>query len=199
MRIEIPTRVVLEKVITRKGSKELLDYIDESSFWSSPASMKYHGAYPQGLVKHSVLVWRLFAAENRRLQLGLSDETVCLVALFHDICKAGAYKEVQNPPDRRKNSYGYTYTWNKDQPKGHGTLSVQRLSTFVDLTDLEVDLVKYHMGPWYTVQQWEKGDYALLQMTKAWSDKPSVRFLYFCDELATKMEEVVDGKHAGSA
>jgi len=111
--------------------------------------------------------------------LRLENSTIILATLLHDLCKMGAY--VQNDKG---------YHWNQNQPKGHGTLSVERIQQFIKLYDIEVAMIKYHMGPWNTVQAagTDKGDYPLLDMVEAWKKWPAVKFVYFADELATSTE-----------
>ena len=44
--------------ITRKGSKELLEWLEnETDFFTAPASSTFHGAYEGGLVELSVDVF----------------------------------------------------------------------------------------------------------------------------------------------
>ena len=45
-----------EYVKGRKGDKAVLHYLEEAGFFTSPASTKYHGAFPGGLCYHSVNV-----------------------------------------------------------------------------------------------------------------------------------------------
>ena len=43
--------------ITREGVDNLLNYLNTSDFYRSPASTKYHGSYAGGLVEHSINVY----------------------------------------------------------------------------------------------------------------------------------------------
>lgn len=81
---------IYQSKIKRAGSEELLEWLTSSDFFTAPASTRYHGSFEGGLVTHSVNVYRCLAEE---LELsGLSDayteETVALVSLLHDVCKA---------------------------------------------------------------------------------------------------------------
>ena len=48
------------KKITREGAPELLAWLESTDFFTAPASTKYHGAYPGGLVDHSLNVYLAF-------------------------------------------------------------------------------------------------------------------------------------------
>ena len=43
--------------IKRPGAEELLAWLESTDFFTAPASTKYHGAYPGGLVDHSLRVY----------------------------------------------------------------------------------------------------------------------------------------------
>ena len=86
---------IYQSKIKRAGSEELLEWLTSSDFFTAPASTRYHGSFEGGLVTHSVNVYRCLAEE---LELsGLSntytEETVALVSLLHDVCKANFYKK----------------------------------------------------------------------------------------------------------
>lgn len=46
----------VEYVKGRRGDKAVLRYLEYTGFFTSPASTKYHGAFPSGLCYHSVNV-----------------------------------------------------------------------------------------------------------------------------------------------
>ena len=47
------TFISLCQSITRPGMPELLAWLENSDFFTAPASTRYHGAYEGGLVEHS--------------------------------------------------------------------------------------------------------------------------------------------------
>jgi len=163
----------------RLGIDKLITYLDSVGYFKSPASTKFHCNYEGGLAEHSYNVLKNFSKFNEMGPLGLSADTIVITALMHDLCKAGAYI---------KNDKGYY--WNKQHPKGHGLLSIRRLRDFITISDLEFNLIKFHMGPWNSVQVFgtEKGEYTILDMTNAWNTNKAVKFLYFADEMATVQE-----------
>ena len=74
-------------LIKRPGKEKLLEYIEKTDFFTAPASTKYHGAYSGGLVEHSLNVFKRMNEHNR-----YSTETLAIVSLLHDLCKADFYK-----------------------------------------------------------------------------------------------------------
>lgn len=73
-------------------------------FFSAPASTRFHGSYPGGLVFHTLNV----AYELRELvkfyEVDIPKDSIILTALGHDLCKIGVYEEtiVNVPPQRSK-------------------------------------------------------------------------------------------------
>lgn len=165
----------------RPGMDALLKYLDESGFYESPGSTKYHGCYMGGLAKHSLGVFDLLDFHNQEFKLGCPVESIRIAALLHDVCKIGAYVGLSKP-----------YSYNRSQPKGHATLSIERVKQYITLTELEEKMIRYHMGV-YGLKEFdeEKGEYTLRNesMANAWFHHPVVKVMYFCDELATLAEK----------
>ena len=85
------------KYVTRDGADKLLEWIETTDFFTAPASTKFHSAFEGGLCAHSLNVYERFK-KLIELEFGedwenqISHETVVLVALLHDICKANTFK-----------------------------------------------------------------------------------------------------------
>jgi len=165
----------------REGMPDLIDWLNRSGFFESPASSKYHGCYKGGLARHSLNVYELLCTKNARYQLGCDDNTMVISALLHDVCKVGAY--IGN---------GQSYKWNRQQPKGHALLSLSRIADFMELTELESAMIRYHMGIYgSTAFEPDKGEYDVRGggLAHAWFHYPIVKVMYFCDEFATFQEQ----------
>ena len=142
--------------IKREGADKLLAYLcsDPCDFFRAPASTRYHGAYPGGLLEHSLNVYDCLcdylARPRVREEYGLtfSEESVAIVALLHDLCKVNFYVE------STRNVKGEDGQWKKvpyytieDQlPYGHGEKSVYIVSGYMRLTREEAFAIRYHMG-----------------------------------------------------
>lgn len=168
--------------VDREGIQDLLSAMDKEGFYTGPASTIYHGAYKGGLAHHSLKVAQLFIAQNDFLKLGLNPSTCALIGVSHDLCKVGRYI---------KSGKGYLYNF-KNRPPFHGITSMNILSKFIELSDLEKDLIIYHMGPWNTKEFAKKGEYTLKELMDTWNKNKAVRILYFCDETATIREGIED-------
>ncbi len=142
--------------IKREGADKLLSYLtsDSCDFFTAPASTRFHSAYSGGLMEHSLNVYYCLKDYLLRPRvkevygLDISDETIAIVALLHDLCKINCYK----PSTRNvKDSHGVwhtvpTYTFEDDMPYGHGEKSVYIISGYMRLTREEAFAIRYHMG-----------------------------------------------------
>ena len=124
--------------IKRDGAKELLDYLLKSDFFSAPASTQFHSAYEGGLVEHSINVYHRFlnAIKNEygdNYTDKISDETIAICALLHDICKVDIYKiEMRNRKVNGNWEQYPCYTVEDGLPYGHGEKSVYIISGFME-------------------------------------------------------------------
>lgn len=171
--------------IKRDGAKELLEYlVNETDFFTAPASTKYHGAIEGGLVTHSIGVYK-------RLKeiCDTNDESVAIVALLHDVCKTNFYKR-----SFRNVKNEETGSWNKipcyivedSLPFGHGEKSVYIINKFMRLTDEEALAIRWHMGGFdETVKG---GSYA---MSNAFNQYRLPVMLHVADMLATYCDEKI--------
>lgn len=146
----------------------------KTSFYTDPASTKYHGSYPGGLAEHSTNVRYNLARLTNALDLEWSDpESIDIIALCHDICKVGAY--IQNEDG--------TYTYNPDHPKGHGDLSLSRAMVWIPLTAEEKACIRWHMGAYDVKENWNLYNEAIHR----W---PNVLWTHTADMMATHIDEV---------
>ena len=94
--------VELLNSVDRDGISDLLKWLEESDFFTAPASHAYHGSYIGGLCEHSLNVYdetkRLLAAYP---EINVSEDTVIVSTLLHDLCKVNFYTTEKR---NRKNS-----------------------------------------------------------------------------------------------
>lgn len=170
----------------------LCDYIcsEEHDFFKAPASTKYHGSYPGGLIEHSYNVALILCDLSK--DNCLKWERVIspfIVGLFHDICKIDAYK-----PKKTAELFDGTkvvealydgYEYNNDTLyKGHGEKSLMILSGLCQLTEEEAACIRYHMGA-FNDKSYEWNDY-----TRAIHKYPNVLWTHHADMIATHIMEV---------
>ena len=120
--------------VTRPGADKLLEWLKSTDFFTAPASTRFHGAYPGGLVKHSLNVYYALLG-NFNLRGLYSPQTQTIVALLHDVCKVNYY--AGEYPD---------YTVKDQIPMGHGEKSVYLVMKHMELTDDEALAIRWHMG-----------------------------------------------------
>lgn len=145
---------IFKEKIKREGADKLLEYLSEKSdFFFAPASTRYHGAYPGGLLEHSLNVYDCLCdyLERPRVKevygLSFSEESVAIAALLHDLCKVDFYVEgkrnIKENGMWREVPY---YTIDDQLPYGHGEKSVYIISGYMRLTREEAFAIRYHMG-----------------------------------------------------
>lgn len=137
------------RYITRDGHENLVSWLESSDFFTAPASTRFHGSHEGGLLEHSLNVYRCLRKEIT--QEGLEDaytcETIALVALFHDVCKANFYKKgTRNVKVDGEWTVKEVYEIDEKFPCGHGEKSVIILQNFISLTAEEILAIRAHMG-----------------------------------------------------
>lgn len=134
--------------ISRKGSKELLEWIQKTDFFTAPASTKFHCACEHGLVMHSVSVFNTLM-EKHFDEENDSIESFAICALLHDLCKAQFYKvstrNVKNDETGQWEKVPY-YSVEDSFPYGHGEKSVFLIERFMRLKLEEAMAIRWHMG-----------------------------------------------------
>ncbi len=132
--------------ITRQGSKELLEWMLKTDFFTAPASSKFHSAYEGGLCEHSLNVYN---AMIDRYNDGKPDESYAIAALLHDLCKAEFYKlgsrNVKNETTGQWEKVPF-YSIEDKFPFGHGEKSVFLIERFMRLKVDEAIAIRWHMG-----------------------------------------------------
>lgn len=147
------------KATDRDNIDYVLEDLESFGYFDAPASAQGHGAFPGGLLQHSLNVYdaalgvrRTIVEARPDLEKKLPMESIAIAALLHDVCKSNFYVPVKK---KRKNEVGLfeeydTYEY-QDQnfPVGHGEKSViMLLQSGLDLTDDEIYAIRWHMGGW---------------------------------------------------
>ena len=78
----------------RDGIEILIDFIKKTDFFKAPASTRFHGNYEGGLLEHSMKVYEILKhkVENCVVKIDIPKESLIIIALLHDLCKANYYK-----------------------------------------------------------------------------------------------------------
>ena len=82
--------IKLLKKTNREGMDALIEFLEtKTDFFKAPASTRFHGNYEGGLLEHSMKVYEIlkYKVENSVIQINVSEESIIIIALFHEICK----------------------------------------------------------------------------------------------------------------
>ena len=163
---------IYQTQITRTGAPELLAWLESTDFFTAPASTRFHGAYPGGLVDHSLNVY--FALIDGPYVRDYSMETREICALLHDLCKVDFYHQRADG----------SYTVKDHFPFGHGEKSVFLIQRFMKLAEPEALAIRWHMGAYDDAAR--GGSYSL---SAAMERTPLVLALHTADMMATEAEK----------
>ena len=134
----------------RKGVTDLLDYLEseESDFYEAPSSTKYHNSFKGGLLDHSLKVYDTFVKKIEEYNLDLPKESAIICSVLHDMCKVKLYKVDTNWYKDKDNKWQSReeYVYKDEFPLGHGEKSVILIQQFMQLTELEIMLIRWHMA-----------------------------------------------------
>lgn len=182
--------------LLRSTGIEDMDYfisqLEKSGFFQAPASMKNHLCYEGGLMLHSLNVYeaamnlkKTFEKERPDVFQQISDESIIIASLLHDVCKANLYFRKRGAQvDFGKAEYGTDYG---PLPIGHGEKSVVMLLQMgLGLEDAEVCAIRWHMGAWSVndADSEERGNFK-----KAEELYPLVTLIQLADTIASKITE----------
>jgi hypothetical protein len=135
------------KSTNRQGIEAVIDYLENSDYFTAPASTKYHSCYEGGLADHSLNVYNILQHKNKVYKLELPLETVAICGLLHDICKCNFYaKGTKNVKENGVWIQKEIYEVKDDNPLGHGEKSVILLQDMIKLTTFELYAIRWHMG-----------------------------------------------------
>lgn len=139
---------VLRGNVHSRDVEPLIGWLEQTDFFIAPASTRFHECYEGGLVEHSINVYEnlvdlCYTYDIKNL------ESITIVALLHDVCKANCYKtEMRWRKDEHNRWEQYpTYKFEEDFAYGgHGSKSVYLISNFLKLAPDEAVAINCHMG-----------------------------------------------------
>ncbi len=181
---------IYNQYVKREGASKLLAYLESTDFFTAPASTKFHLAHEMGLCEHSLNVYYrlkdLVKNEKSDWANKISDETIAIVALLHDVCKADMYVvdyRNQKQPDGSWVKVPY-YTIDEKLPYGHGEKSVYIINGFMRLTREEAICINWHMGGFD--ERVKGGSFSI---SRAFQQYPLAVLLHIADVMASYIDE----------
>jgi hypothetical protein len=161
----------------------------ETDFYTAPASTRFHGAEPNGLVRHSLLV---LAKGIRLVPVMLNPDPdfyyLSIACVFHDLCKTNMYEtKIRNIKNTETGNWEAEpfYSIRKDYLAfGHGIESMLRINNWIQLPECWNHAIRWHMGA-YDVTQMDK-----FSLDKAIALYKEVLFLQTADMQAGLVDEI---------
>ena len=167
----------------------MISWLSSTDFYTAPASLRYHDAYPGGLLYHTLQVYNkvIELLELPTFKSVVDPDSAVLVALTHDWCKINKYesymKNVKDPVTgdwSMQPAYKYSESY---MGLGHGPQSLIMLTQFckskyTKLSFDEMAAIRWHM---YT---YDVTSYDMEDLNKCNNNIPLVRLIQFADQLA---------------
>lgn len=178
--------------VNRDNADKLIEWLKTTDFFTAPASTRFHGCYPGGLLQHHLRVYELLhelslkhdfnsSINPGQRSLPVNEANIIVACLTHDFCKINHYQPTVSGG----------YTWVRGSAKGHALLSLKLILQYMPLMEIEVEMIRFHMGV-YGLNEFEErtGEYNLRNegLMHAWHHNPIVKFMYFCDEISSLEE-----------
>lgn len=167
-----------------KYIEHCLKWLDTTDFFNAPASTRYHDSYRGGLVNHTINVvhnlidlWKL--EKFNKVDIG----SAILCACVHDWCKIGLYESyMRNVKDENTGRWNSVESYRTKEKTlinlGHGVSSAFLANRFFNLSILEFESVRWHMG------HWRVSNDEVNELQSCNENNPLVHMLQFADQLS---------------
>jgi len=174
--------------IKRDGIDKLLLWVNASDFFTAPASTRFHGCAEGCLCEHSLNVYdALKQIVSTYEDETISEESIAIAALFHDLCKCNFYKKgFRNVKDEETGQWykKEVYEVEDQYPSGHGEKSCFIVQHFMKLSWDELYAIRWHMGGFDNAVR--GGDFG---MNGAYEKSKLAVMLHLADMTATYLKE----------
>lgn len=168
--------------VRKREFSTLMEFVEtETSYLACPASTRFHLCCEQGLLMHSVNVAETLLKLKGTLAPEISDESCVIVALLHDLGKAGMpgnSQYLKNEPTEKQKKYGYAasppYRFNTELVYLSVPIrSLYLALRYLPLSEEEAQAIAYHDGQYVddnkSVAAKEEKLTLLLQYADNWS------------------------------
>jgi len=149
--------------LERSGNDKIIKYLEESTFFTDPASCSEHNSYEGGLAEHSFNVYNILERNcSLHPELAKFQESIKIIGLLHDVCHIGTFQKVSKNvtvpgPDGRNRvkengkllfieKEGYDLHLEAQLPYPRGTLSTMLIKKHLKLNKLEDLAIQWHAG-----------------------------------------------------
>ena len=166
--------------IKREGIDKFIKYLEKSDFFTAPASTRFHDDYEGGLLDHSLRTYYRLKELVDFYKIDTTEETIAIIALFHDVCKVDCY-DIEKRWRKNENNEWEQYDTYKFNEKrhfgGHGSKSVFIVNFYIKLTFEEAAAINCHMGMCGDSNDYSIGD--------AFRNNPLIYLLHVADMMST--------------
>lgn len=196
MRSDLQKRwdTLVSKVDTRREQFDKFVEVlkDKSTYFTAPASPKYHCNWEEGLLEHSINVAENAIAIKNVLAPGIPDESCVICGLFHDLGKGPIGKPYYlfAEPTEKQAKAGYVpyppFTYNDDRDDIYLSVpqrAVRQVTRFIPLRDYEYQAILIHDGQYVN----DNDSYSS-------KENPFALILSYADNFAGFVQEGIDAK-----
>lgn len=159
----------------------IVAWLDETDFFTAPASTRFHESYEGGLLYHTLNVYNQIVDLKKVGKFKKVDiASASLVSLVHDWCKINLYSVYKkNVKNQETGQWEQVDAYNRGSYEfPHGQQSLEVARCFFKFTQEEKLAITHHMGHWYC----HPSEESCLQTSN--ERYPLVHMLQFADQLA---------------
>lgn len=178
----------LLKSTMRPGIYDLIKWMENNYFFTSPCSSKYHLCLEGGLAQHSLNVYEEAMKLSKALNFDISNQSIIICSILHDLGKAGDYNKQNYVPNLIKNKkkgdgvpvliQSTTKPYEKNKALlsvDHEVRSIKIANRFIELTEQEEYAILMHNGMYgnfkYQLQGHETPLYLILHFADMWCSR----------------------------
>lgn len=162
-----------------EGIDKLIKCMEEGGFYTAPCSGYHHLAEEGGLLKHSLNVLDLARKINTAFEDPISDKSIVICSLLHDLGKMGDHGKpnyTENILKGGKRSAAKPFETNKDLAYiDHEVRSVMIAERYIELSEEEEQAILWHNGLYslfkYEIQGKETPLYMILHFADLWASR----------------------------
>ena len=182
--IELMHEIFDSRQCSEASFNRFKNWIENTDFFTAPASTRFHGSFEGGLLEHHLDVYNecVNLCKLPKFSDKVEPSSAYLCALVHDLCKVGLYspymRNVKNDETGRWEKV-QAYQYDKPQyPFGHGASSMYIIQQFMHLTRDEALAIRWHMGEYNACQN------EMSELQEARDNYPLVLLLQTADRLS---------------
>ena len=173
------TIINMLKETSRTGVIDLIDYMEEAGFFTSPCSSDKHLSREGGLAEHSLNVVFKMNELDKAFKADLPWDSIIICGLLHDLGKMGDHGKANYISNVLKSGTVSAAKPYKTNPEliylPHEVRSVMIAERFIELTEAEETAILWHNGLYgtfkYDIPGKETPLYMILHFADMWASR----------------------------